>query len=53
MTEEERQLADLRADGRDWNQIAAQCGGSPEALRKQLARAIDRVSAELGLEDTS
>ncbi len=53
MTAEEKKLAEQRADGLDWNQIAAQRGGSPEALRKQLARAIDRVSAELGLEETS
>jgi RNA polymerase sigma-70 factor (ECF subfamily) len=51
LSEEERQLADARADGRDWNQIAAERGGSPEALRKQLSRAIERVSRELGLEE--
>jgi RNA polymerase sigma factor (sigma-70 family) len=50
LSEEERQLAEQRASGRDWAQIAAQQGGSPEALRKKLARAIDRVSQELGLE---
>jgi hypothetical protein len=26
-------------------------GGSPEALRKQLARALDRVSHQLGLDE--
>jgi RNA polymerase sigma-70 factor (ECF subfamily) len=50
LTDEERQLAEQRAAGRDWAQIAAECGGSPEALRKQLARAIDRVGQELGLD---
>jgi len=43
-------LAEQRALGRDWAQIAAEKGGSAEALRKQLARAIERVSQELGLE---
>jgi RNA polymerase sigma-70 factor (ECF subfamily) len=53
LTEEERRLAEQRADGRDWAQIAAECGGSPEALRKQLSRAIDRVGQELGLDGFS
>jgi RNA polymerase sigma-70 factor (ECF subfamily) len=50
LSADERQLAEARADGRDWKEIAAAQGGSPEALRKKLARAIDRVSHELGLE---
>jgi RNA polymerase sigma factor (sigma-70 family) len=50
LTDEERRLAEQRAAGRGWAQIAADCGGSPEALRKQLARAIDRVGQELGLD---
>jgi len=44
---------DLRDQGLDWAAIAAQVGGSPEALRKRLARAIDLVVAELGLEEGS
>ena len=51
LTSEERQLLELRDQGLDWAQIAAARNGSPEALRKRLARAIDRVSAQLGLED--
>src|SRR5262249_50776581 len=51
LTDEERHLAEQRAAGREWNDIAAECGGSPEALRKQLARAIDRVGQELGLDN--
>jgi RNA polymerase sigma-70 factor (ECF subfamily) len=50
LTDEERQLAEKRAAGMDWPQIASDCGGSSEALRKKLARAIDRVGKELGLE---
>jgi RNA polymerase sigma-70 factor (ECF subfamily) len=45
----ERQLLDLRDQGLEWAAIAAQVGGSPEALRKRLHRAIDLVAAELGL----
>jgi len=51
LTSEERQLLELRDQGLDWAQIAAARNDSPEALRKRLARAIDRVSAQLGLED--
>jgi len=50
LTEEERLLADLRARGLDWGRIAAEVGGSPEGLRKQLARAVSRVAGALGLE---
>ena len=52
LSAEERQLADQRAAGLAWDQIAAQRGASPEALRKQLTRAIDRVAQELGLESS-
>jgi RNA polymerase sigma-70 factor (ECF subfamily) len=47
----EQQLADRRAAGRRWTEIAAEVGGQPDTLRVQLNRAIDRVTRELGLED--
>jgi RNA polymerase sigma-70 factor (ECF subfamily) len=47
LSEEERVLADLRAEGREWAEIAAKMGGTAEARRKQLARAIDRVQQQL------
>jgi RNA polymerase sigma-70 factor (ECF subfamily) len=50
--EEERQLLDLRGQGLEWNEIAAQLGGSPEALRKKFTRGIDRVAEQLGLDDS-
>jgi RNA polymerase sigma-70 factor (ECF subfamily) len=50
LSDQERQLADRRALGRDWADIAAEMHDSPEALRKRLTRAIDRVVRELGLE---
>jgi len=50
LTEEERRLAELRAAGMGWPEIAAQLHGSPEALRKQLTRAMDRVALQLGLD---
>lgn len=53
LSAEERELADLRAEGREWADIAKQRGDSPEALRKRLARGLDRVSQQLGLEEAS
>jgi hypothetical protein len=50
LTEEERQLADRRAQGGEWTAIAVEVGGTPEGCRKQLTRAIDRVLQQLGLE---
>jgi RNA polymerase sigma-70 factor (ECF subfamily) len=52
LTPEERQLADLRAQGREWPDIAARVGGTPGGRRKQLGRALDRVARELGLDET-
>jgi RNA polymerase sigma-70 factor (ECF subfamily) len=49
LTEEERWLADQQAAGRPWAEIAAEVGGSPDALRMRLNRAIDRVARELRL----
>jgi RNA polymerase sigma factor (sigma-70 family) len=43
-------LLDRREQGREWNEIAAELGLSPEAARKRLARAVDRVALELGLD---
>jgi RNA polymerase sigma-70 factor (ECF subfamily) len=51
LSEEERQLADLRSQGREWAEIARTVGGTPDARRKQLTRAITRVARELGLDE--
>ena len=40
-------LAELRADGCEWTEIASRLGGTAEARRKQLARAVDRVEQQL------
>jgi RNA polymerase sigma-70 factor (ECF subfamily) len=49
LSDEERQLAELRSRGLDWPSVAKELGGTPEGRRKQLARAIVRVQNELGL----
>src|SRR5262249_20279023 len=51
LSRDERQLLELREQGMEWAEIATTVGGSPEALRKQLERAIDRVTRELGLDE--
>jgi RNA polymerase sigma-70 factor (ECF subfamily) len=51
LSEEERQLADLRAHGEGWAAIALQVGGTPDGCRMKLTRALDRVTSELGLEE--
>jgi RNA polymerase sigma factor (sigma-70 family) len=47
LTDDERQLADLRAQGFQWAEIAGRLGGTPGRLSKQLARALDRVEQQL------
>jgi RNA polymerase sigma-70 factor (ECF subfamily) len=50
LSEDERKLAELRAAGLDWAEVARRMGGSAEALRKKLERAMERVTRELGIE---
>jgi RNA polymerase sigma factor (sigma-70 family) len=47
LSEEERMLADLRGQGYEWAEIAARVGGTPQARRMQLARAVRRVERQL------
>jgi RNA polymerase sigma factor (sigma-70 family) len=51
LTAEERELAELRALGQNWGEIAAARGESSEALRKKLSRAVTRISEDLGLDE--
>jgi RNA polymerase sigma factor (sigma-70 family) len=51
LSQEERQLAEWRSQGASWAEIAAHLGGTPDARRLQLSRAVDRVASELGLEE--
>lgn len=52
LSDDERRLADRRSENQPWTVIAAELGGSPEALRKKLARALDRVARQIGLDDS-
>ena len=51
LSAEERVLADRRAQGHAWAEIAAEMGGTPQARRKQLARAVERAAQQLGLDE--
>ena len=51
LSPDERRLVEMRNQGLEWADIAGQLGGSPEALRKRLARATNRVAQELGLDE--
>jgi RNA polymerase sigma-70 factor (ECF subfamily) len=51
LSAEERRIADQRAMGRSWTEIAAEIGGSADGLRMQLTRAIARVSRQLRIEE--
>lgn len=46
----ERYLAEQKAQGKTWQELANDLGGTDVALRKKLARAVDRVLHELGLD---
>jgi RNA polymerase sigma factor (sigma-70 family) len=50
LSAEERKLAEARADGRTWEEIANEFGGTPDGLRMQFSRAQARVAEALGLE---
>lgn len=45
-----REIAELRTQGMDWNEIAERLGGEPDARRKQFARAIDRIVSRFDVE---
>jgi RNA polymerase sigma factor (sigma-70 family) len=46
----EQELLRRRLQGQEWAEIAEALGGSAEAQRKKLARAMDRVTDLLGLD---
>lgn len=51
LSPEERYLADQRALGRDWPELAAELGETAGALRKRLSRGLNRATRRLGLDD--
>ena len=53
LTAEERDIVRHRAAGNSWEEIGATLGGTPEARRMQLRRAVSRACEELHLDDPS
>jgi RNA polymerase sigma factor (sigma-70 family) len=53
LTDSERRIADLRKQGRSWNEIAKELGQNPDAVRKQLDRTMRRICEELSLPELS
>lgn len=51
LDDDERYLAEQRALGRQWNELADELGGTAVALRKKLTRALDRALHDLGLDE--
>lgn len=52
LSADEFDLVERRNQGQAWDQIAASLGKSAESLRKQLARALQRVRDEMNLGST-
>jgi RNA polymerase sigma-70 factor (ECF subfamily) len=53
LTDDERAVADLRAQGLEWAEVAQRLGGTAPGRRMQLGRAVDRVARELGLDEAA
>ena len=53
LSPDERILVEMRNDGVEWEDIAQRLEGKPEALRKKLGRALDRVAQELGIDEAA
>jgi RNA polymerase sigma factor (sigma-70 family) len=51
LTEEERQIFDLRVGGLSWEEVATRLGGSAPARRMQLSRGLERVERRRELAD--
>jgi DNA-directed RNA polymerase specialized sigma24 family protein len=53
LSEPARRVFDLKAQGLTWAEVAGQVGGSPDALRMRLRRAVAAALAGLGHEESS
>jgi DNA-directed RNA polymerase specialized sigma24 family protein len=51
LSDEERYVAEQRALGRAWGELAAELRVRPDALRMKFSRAVNRVARQLGFEE--
>jgi DNA-directed RNA polymerase specialized sigma24 family protein len=51
LSPDERRLLKLRNQGHDWSAIATELGRGAKALHRRLSPALDRIAAQLRLED--
>jgi RNA polymerase sigma factor (sigma-70 family) len=49
LSDVEKAIADLRSQGKSWDEIAHELGGNAQTRRMQLSRAFDRVTKSLGI----
>ena len=49
LSDHERHLVQERLAGKPWDEIAVEMKSTPEAVRKQMTRGIDRAAKELGV----
>lgn len=49
----ERRALDLWLEGHEWGAIAGNIGGTSEALRKRIGRAVDNIARQLGIIEDS
>ncbi len=52
-TEAERRVSDLRMIGHSWEEVGAELGEKPDAVRMRLDRALKRIGREMNLEELS
>lgn len=52
LADDERAIMQRRSEGQSWEEIGTALGQNGNTLRMKLARALDRVTAELGLESS-
>lgn len=53
LSDEERQIIDLRNQGLGWDEVATQLGGSGQARRMQMSRGIERLTRQLGIAEST
>lgn len=51
LSDEDRQLVEMRMDGQEWSELAKHANSTAEAVRKRVSRALDQAAKKLGFAD--